>query len=131
MTSLLYHPAQVGYASVNLPKYGLRAGMFISGRFNIFGLLADVDFQMNTDGVQLKTNLDFSAVRLTDCHRWGVVPGTTGAGTTPVRLYTVCWDGACPPGLLCFKVQTSKLSVETQWTPPCLHVTAAFGHAAI
>ena len=48
---------------MDIPAYQLRAGMYIAGRFTLFGLVADINFQMNTDGVQLRTALDFSAVR--------------------------------------------------------------------
>jgi hypothetical protein len=36
--------------------------MYVAGRLSLFGLVADVNFQMNTDGVMLRTNVDFSAV---------------------------------------------------------------------
>lgn len=53
---------QVAYATVAIPQHKLQAGMFVAGRLNLYGLKADVAFQMTTGGVQLQASVNFSEV---------------------------------------------------------------------
>ena len=63
IANIAIYNAKVAYATVDINP-DLRAGLYVQGNLTLYGLKSYVQFSMDSNGVQLATSLDFSAVCL-------------------------------------------------------------------